>query len=190
MRKIKTTDIFYNYRNLGLSLWAEQKQIFTGVDLPSRLIPYKRLFQTAVTYEIDMTHYEMTRKEFTFFDWLSAVGGLGSIVFAVSNAAGALDNAQMFVTSALLPPEDKPEEKVSYSATFSPSEVQDKCCVTMRAKLAVHRKMPACCKCGGTKGRILGAVHEDMKNCMYIHNLFKHLRTTEGIIRERLNVSD
>ena len=70
-----------------------------------------------------MTHYEMTRMEFTFFDWLSAVGGLGSIVFAVSNAAGALDNAQMFVTSALLPPEDKPEEKVSYSATFSPSEV-------------------------------------------------------------------
>lgn len=132
----------------------------------------------------------MTRMEFTFFDWLSAVGGLGSIVFAVSNAAGALDNAQMFVTSALLPPEDKPEEKRAYSATFSPSEVQDKCCVTMRSKLAVHRKMPKCCKCGGTKGRILGAVHEDMKNCMYIHNLFKHLRTTEGIIRERLNVSD
>ena len=62
--------------------------------------------------------------------------------------------------------------------------------MTLRAKLAVHKKMPACCKCGGTKGRILGTMHEDMKNCMYIHNLFKHLRTTEGVIRERLSISD
>ena len=29
-----------------------------------------------------------------------------------------------------------------------------------------------------------------MKQSMYIHNLFKHLRTTEGIIRERLQLSD
>ena len=47
----------------------------------------------AITFEIDLTKYEMTRLEFTFFNWLSAVGGLGSIVFAVSNAAGSLDNA-------------------------------------------------------------------------------------------------
>ena len=56
----------------------------------------------AITFEIDLTQYEMTRMEFTFFNLLSAVGGLGSIIFGVSNAAGALDNAQMFVTSALI----------------------------------------------------------------------------------------
>ena len=93
VRKIKITDVLYNYRNLGLGLWAQEEQIFAGIDLPTRILPYTRPFQSAITFEIDMTHYEMTRMEFTFFDWLSAVGGLGSIVFAVSNAAGALDNA-------------------------------------------------------------------------------------------------
>ena len=29
-----------------------------------------------------------------------------------------------------------------------------------------------------------------MKKYMYIHKLFKHLRTTEGIIRERLKLTD
>ena len=62
--------------------------------------------------------------------------------------------------------------------------------MTLRAKLAVHEKIAKCCNIGGSKGRILGTVHEDMKNCMYIHNLFKHLRTTEGIIRERLRLTD
>ena len=54
----------------------------------------------------------------------------------------------------------------------------------------MHEKIAKCCNIGGSKGRILGTVHEDMKNCMYIHNLFKHLRTTEGIIRERLRLTD
>ena len=59
-----------------------------------------------------------------------------------------------------MPPDDKPEEKRAYSAAFTPNEVQDKCCVTMRSKLAVHKKVPKCCDIGGSKGRVLGTAHE------------------------------
>ena len=44
----------------------------------------------AVTFEIDLTHYEMKRMEFSYLDWLSAVGGLSSIILAASNMIGKL----------------------------------------------------------------------------------------------------
>ena len=71
----------------------------------SRTLPYARKFEVAVTYEIDSTQYESRKIEYTYLDWVAAIGGFSSILFAISNAVGALDNAQMQVTSAMLVPE-------------------------------------------------------------------------------------
>ena len=128
----------------------KSERIVNTEEKPWRIMPYLQKYQTAVTFEVDSTKYEMTRVEFTFFNWLATVGGLSSIALAFSNLAGAFDNAQMFVTSALI----RPSPDKSSSSSFSPNEVQDKCCVTMRSKLAVL--MPKLCKIGGSKGRILG----------------------------------
>ena len=67
-----------------------------------RILPYIREFQVAITYEIDSTLYESHRIEYTYLDWLASIGGFSSILFAVSQAIGALDDAQMQVTSAML----------------------------------------------------------------------------------------
>ena len=47
----------------------------------------------AITYEIDSTLYESHRIEYTYLDWLTAIGGFSSILFAVSQSVGALDDA-------------------------------------------------------------------------------------------------
>ena len=47
----------------------------------------------AIAFEMDLNHYEIIRTEFTFLDWLSAVGGLGSITFAIVKRLGSLADA-------------------------------------------------------------------------------------------------
>ena len=69
--------------------------------MPTRVLAYDRPFYIAVTFEINSTHYEVIRMELTYFDWLSAVGGLSSIIFSVSQLAGNLESAQMYATSAM-----------------------------------------------------------------------------------------
>ena len=65
-------------------------------------MPYSRPFKAAVTYEIDSTKYHVIRFEFTVFDWLSAIGGLSSIILAISTTIGALESPQRYVASALI----------------------------------------------------------------------------------------
>ena len=42
--------------------------------------------------------------ELSYLDWLSAVGGLSSIIFAVSQFFGNLESAQLYATSAMFYP--------------------------------------------------------------------------------------
>lgn len=65
--------------------------------------------------------------------------------------------------------------------------------MTLASTCKVSRKMPLCCrKCvEGSKSRILGDYHVIVQEkFMQIHNLLQHLRTTEGIIRERFDLCD
>ena len=73
------------------------------------MLAYSRPFQIAVTFEIDLTHYEMIRMELSYLDWLSAVGGLSSIIFAASQMIGKLQSPQMHMTSALFYPDSDNE---------------------------------------------------------------------------------
>ena len=111
------------------------------------MIPYSRKFQVAITFEIDLTLYEMTKIEYTVFDWLSAIGGLGSILFTISQAFGAFEDAQMYVASAMIRDENgesmsdsKPSLK--RSSTYTPNEVQNKCCTTLKSKAATSPATP------------------------------------------------
>ena len=84
VKKVQITDVHYNYRNLGLGLWKEEKRIFSSADMPLRIAnEYLGLIHNAITIEVDFNHYKITRSEFMFLDWLSAVGGLGSIAFVI-----------------------------------------------------------------------------------------------------------
>ena len=99
----------------------------------------------AVTFEIDLTHYEVKRMEFSYLDWLSAVGGLSSIIFAASNLIGKLQSPQMHMTSALFYPDEdnagddndveRNIDQIS-NQIYTPAELQSKCCLTLKTKLA------------------------------------------------------
>ena len=91
-RNIQIKDVKYNTYNYGLGLYGELETIFKITEEPSRVLPYARPFQIAVTFEIDSTKYEIIRLEFSLFDWLSAIGGLSSIILAVSAGIGALES--------------------------------------------------------------------------------------------------
>ena len=101
-RNIQVEDVKYNYYNYGLGLYGSTETIFKVIEKPVRVLPYARLFQIAVTFEIDSTKYELTRLEFSLFDWLSAIGGLSSIVLGASTVISALDSPQRYVTAALV----------------------------------------------------------------------------------------
>ena len=67
--------------------------------------------------------------------------------------------------------------------------MQENCFPSVKAILASKKFCPTSC-CGGTKARILGDTHEKLKSSMHIHNLLKQLRVTEGIVREKLELSE
>ena len=164
----------------------------------TRVIPYSRKFQVAITFEIDLTLYEMTKIEYTVFDWLSAIGGLGSILFTISQAFGAFEDAQMYVMSAMIRDGENGDSmsdskhSLKKSSTYSPTEVQNKCCTTLKTKVATSSVTPQCCKrkCGSKQDRILNEVFTEMQSCMYAHNLFMLLRVFEGILREKLELTE
>lgn len=56
----------------------------------------------AISYEIEAAEHRILRLEPTFFDFLSGVGGLGSILIGISRLVGMFKNTQMFVTSSMM----------------------------------------------------------------------------------------
>ena len=101
VKKIKFTNVHYMAHNWGFGSEVLE-QIIKTVQQLTRILPYSRKIMVAITYEIDSTQYEQRRIEYTYFDWMAQLGGFSSILFAIANAVGALDNAQMQVTSAML----------------------------------------------------------------------------------------
>ena len=95
--------MFYNYYNIGLGLYEREKQIHKITDHPTRVLPYKdRNYVVAVTYEMETQEGTILRLEPTYFDWLSAIGGLSSILLALSQLIGSIKSTQMFVTSSMM----------------------------------------------------------------------------------------
>ena len=93
----------YNYYNIGLGLYEREEWIHKITDYPTRVLPYKdRDYVVAVTYEMELTEANIFRIEPTYFDWLTAVGGLSSIILAVSRIIGSIKSTQMFVTSSMM----------------------------------------------------------------------------------------
>ena len=50
--------------------------------------------------------------------------------------------------------------------------------------------MPKCCvrRCGSRRDRLLKEAYASFEKSLYIHNLFKQMRVTEGLLRERFNL--
>ena len=168
--KVQIEDVKYNLYNFGLGLYAHQDTIFKVQSQPNRVLPYNRRFQIAVTYEIDSSRYEIVRVEYSFFDWLSAIGGLGSIILAVSKLVSALDSPQRYVTSALIGYRSVGEERA-----FTPDEVRSGFFATSRAIMTTKTFIPECCKskCGGTKARLLAEGYSGLQRSMHVHDLLK-----------------
>ena len=69
-------DYIFNLSNILMDLE-------TGLDIevkPSRLLPYKNLFQNSITYEISLTRLHYTRIVYSFLDLMKDVGGLFSAI--------------------------------------------------------------------------------------------------------------
>ena len=52
LKKLFFEDIFYLEHNFGLGLSEQLQEIFYSKDLTPRMLPYARLFQNAITFEI------------------------------------------------------------------------------------------------------------------------------------------
>ena len=186
-------DVNFIHYQFGLGLYETLETIFKIREKPVRILPYRRLFQVAVTYEIDSTKYEFFRLEFSFFDWLSSIGGLSSIILAVSTAIGALESPQRYVVSALIGKSKDDDTSSKKDKPYGPHDMQVKCLPGLQTKVVMSSWLPKCCcvpACGSTRARMLGEGYKALKSSMYIHNLIKQLRTTEGIIREKLEIND
>ena len=94
VKKLVFHDIHYSEHTFGLELGQKKIKIHNSVESLPRILPYKRMFQTAITFEIDTTLYEVIKIEYSAFDWLSSIGGLSSIIFAISQAIGSLEDSQ------------------------------------------------------------------------------------------------
>ena len=160
-------------------------------------MPYLEKYQVGITYEIDSTQHNIERQDFTVFEWISNVGGLGFLFTGATVFVGWLNSPQLWITSAMLQigKEHKVMENRSQTlsrqlsmSNYSHEQVQQKCCSDLTAKWAQLKCVPKCCR--GTKARILSRAHEDMKKEMHITHVLKQMRATEGIIRDKLEMSE
>ena len=55
-----------------------------------------------MTYEIDLTKYELIKKDFTLLEFLSGFGGLISIFLAITQVIHLFESPHYFVTSAMM----------------------------------------------------------------------------------------
>ena len=55
---------------------VESDTIFNQYDKPTRVLPYKNMFQTAVTFELSDVNQIYYRQVYGIFDWLRDIGGL------------------------------------------------------------------------------------------------------------------
>ena len=104
----------------------------------------------------------------------------------------------MFTTSSMFYPDSDGEEesgkerKEISAQVHRPEDAQVRCCLTCKAQLVAHSMVPRWCKnrLGNSKDRILAKAHEHVKNSMYIDSLLMQLRTMEGVLREKLELTD
>ena len=160
-------------------------------------MPYTQKYQVGITYEVESTQFVLTRQDFTVFEWISNVGGLGFLFSAATLFVGWLNSPQMWITSAMLASgkehtildgrSNTLSRQLSMS-NFSHEKVQQKCCADLSAKWAQMKCVPRCCR--GRKARILSLAHEDLKKEMHVTHLLKSLRVLERCIREKFEIDE
>ena len=131
-------------------------------------------------------------------DWIAKVGGLSSIILGIAQFVGNMESAQMAAISQMFYPGSDEEDdggienkKIS-SQVHRPEDTQTRCCLTCKAKMLTFGFVPHCCKskCGNSKDRVLASAYQQVKHEMYVDSLLKQLRTMEGILREKLELTD
>ena len=87
-KKVYTTGVYLqDTRNLALSsLTAQQSTIFSIRD--HTILPYNfpNNVHVAVTFEFDLTYYEMERTAYNLLDWCGDLGGLLEALLVIIGA--------------------------------------------------------------------------------------------------------
>ena len=60
---------------------------------------YHEDYQFAITYEIEQVKFELIRREYSFFNYFSSLGGFGSLLLGLSKILNILDSPQLYVAS-------------------------------------------------------------------------------------------
>ena len=159
-------------------LWGSRDDIFVANnEHASDAIP--NTFQLAITYEVDPRSYVVLRHDFTAFEWISNIGGLGFLFSIGSIISHAVDSPSMFITASMLAKGKvhtiKPNKSQKLNADFmegtdeaikksttdfmkyDETEVKEGCCTDLRTSLATSKCLTQRCKklLGGTKAAIL-----------------------------------
>ena len=169
-------------------------------------MPYKQRFQIVITYELETSLVQYERKETLFATWISEVGGFWAFFAILLKLIDYFDDVQLYVIADMIRPYrgksgslDLSQSKVHLNKnknfkTYSPEKYQTNCCSGIRMKcvelcLSVKCKFCCCRKlCLGTKERVLINGEEFLKKELYVTDFIRHLRTTEGLLKEKLNI--
>lgn len=110
MKQITFENVHYSWSNFGFGLTSSVESLVHFDQKMLRSLPYKRQFQAAITFEVNPDQHETRKLEYTVFEYLSAIGGLSSILVTVSQALGNLDDTHVYVTSAMIGHEDDDQD--------------------------------------------------------------------------------
>ena len=90
----------------GLGIFPEIEEIvWRNEKMPIRIMPYNKLYQSAVTYEFWDTKYVYIRNDYGFFDWQSDLGGfLGTLTLVASSIIGLIvtNGPHVFTSTSLV----------------------------------------------------------------------------------------
>ena len=171
----------------------------------TRVMPYLSTYQLAITYEVDPRSFVVLRNDFTGFEWISNIGGLGFLFSIGALISHSVDSPSMFLTASMLakgkvhtikagsksmeqlPPVQLIDKQPTDFLKFDETEIKEGCCTDLRTKLATSRCLSQKCKksLGGTKAAILNKQNQKMSKYVHVTHILKHMRVVEGLIREK-----
>ena len=102
VKKVTVTEVQQSWYRFGFGFSTQIDQIFQNVEAKTRVLPYKNNMLNSVTYEVSPTKYVQLKIEYSFLQYISDLGGFGSVLLGLTTVLNAIDSPQLFVASDLL----------------------------------------------------------------------------------------
>ena len=107
VRKIIFTDVEQSWYRFGFDFSTQTESIYKPQDVNSRVLVYRNAFINSISYEIESTKYLAIKREYSFLNYCTNLGGFGSLLIAISSIINMLESVHFYVASDLLESQEK-----------------------------------------------------------------------------------